>query len=110
MDNPYSSPFPDENKQSKPGYTRFRLLLDIFAILLPVFLVIFRVIHSRVYISLLDLEINPVGCAVFLISTLALWAITFGINTYGSIKGRPVSIVGLLLNVSFIAMAVFHIQ
>ena len=113
MDNPYRAPATSHEPLPTRPYTRFRLFLDIFAIAfasLPLVVVILekmKVVALGPEDFLDDKAPLSLGFAYLccLLSVLLFWLVSLIINIAGTIKLRPVSIFGFLLNVaSFIAM------
>ena len=95
MDNPYQTPATSSEPLPKRSYTRFRLLLDCFAIAAAAYPLVFRVI--------VDVwDISPphyiVGISL-LVSLVLLWLVSLVVNAAGAFRLRLISFVGLLLNV-----------
>jgi hypothetical protein len=110
--NPYAAPATSREPLPKRPYTRFRLFLDVFAIVfasLPLILILEKMkVVALKPDDLLD-DKSPLSLALAylccLLSVLLFWLVSLIINIVGTVKLRPVSIFGFLLNVaSFIAM------
>ena len=107
MDNPYQAPATSGEPLPTRPYTRFRLFLDIFALVFAISPTSYNVIDYFVDIS--DFQGNariPVALAILAAQLLlvVLWFVSLVINAAGAFRLRPVSIVGLVLNlVSLVA-------
>ncbi len=102
--NPYKSPDISTERSLKRPYTRFRLFLDVFAIIAAA-----SPLGLRIVVTLVNLpEIESLAFFIILFSSIALgWVASLVINAAGTFRIRLVSIFGLLLNVvSLLAMFV----
>ena len=106
--NPYQAPTTCREAIPKRPYTRAGLLLDIFAIVLTLPAPITRVIIARLSNNPIESLTVPLGAYLF--SVLIMWLVALILNIIGSIKGRPLPVVGLLLNLAFVAMVIFRLQ
>ncbi len=97
---------PDETTVHKPRYTRFRLLLDVFSIVFALLPAVTRVLVFRLNAGIT----HTVPFYIYGSSILLLFVVALAINISGSIRGRPVSIVGLLCNLCYPLMAIMHWQ
>jgi hypothetical protein len=101
--NPYTSPTIPTDDLPKRLYTRPRLLLDVFAIVFAIFPIGFRITIDVVPYH--DFERVFLPIAVLFLLTMLLWLVSLVINIVGTVKTRPVSIIGVLINIaSFIAI------
>jgi hypothetical protein len=82
--------------------------MDVLAILMTLPAPIARVVIARFTENPYE---RPSGMLmVFLFSILTLWLVALVLNIIGSIKGRSLSIAGLVLNLAFVAMVIFRWQ
>lgn len=99
--NPYRSPMTSSNLP-KRTYTRFRLLVDVFALIFAILPVSINVLEYYVDKGVFIDSAPLWQLWVFLICLLLmllLWLVSLVINTAGAFRLRPVSIFGLLLNI-----------
>jgi hypothetical protein len=99
MDNPYKSPIAALDLSKRP-YTRFRLFLDVFAIVFAVVPLIADLVFYELDLAPADEQpmvvvVAAYGC-VFVIT--AGWIVSLALNTVGAFRGRVVSFVGLVLD------------
>ena len=99
--NPYESPLPPSDLSVKRPYTRLNLLMDIVAIAGAAYPLMFRAVVELM--ALPPPTDRAIGISLFLTLALA-WLVGLVLNTAGAFRYRPVSVIGLLLNVSSMIM------
>src|SRR5688500_2275843 len=99
--NPYTSPSPSPDLSVKRPYTRFSLLLDIVAIAGAGYPLMFRAV---VELNNLAPPTSIVIGISLLLTLVFSWLVGLVLNAVGAFRLRPVSFIGLLLNVSSVIM------
>jgi len=107
MTNPYESPANDAASVPAKPYTRFWLIVDLLCLLFaagPAAVELVEVVVIMSYQRIkFDVDTTPfVSLIIFVVvmlSILLLWGISFLVNIVGSIKGRRMSIAGVIANI-----------
>jgi hypothetical protein len=112
--NPYESPAIPSDRRTPRTNPRLKLALDIFAIIFASFPLVAILTEKTLGRKFDDFKKNipdalvvPVALTfiVTILVALLFWLISLIINIRGTLKLRPVSIIGVLLNVaSLVAM------
>jgi hypothetical protein len=100
--NPYQTPATSRRPLPKRPYTRFRFLVDIFALIFAILPVPFMVWNYYSNTGVVIANATYFQLWVMLIGflvVLVMWLVSLVINAAGAFRVRPVSAVGLLLNI-----------